>query len=503
MDVINLTKKWKVDFDKPLGPPGGFGQVYEGSCFSNPSSIVAIKRLSLSSDLTNKREMEMSERLVDQEYENVIRVFDYGFDEKTNAYYTVMERANYSLQQIVQEEETVPVDEVKAILSQITHGLIEVEDILHRDLKPGNVLFIDGKWKIADFGIAKFIEDFTSENTLRDCMTYHYASPEQISLNRLSHKSDIYSLGCIGYFLCTGNPPFFGVTKTELIRKHKSSTPPRLEIDSSKLSILLSRMLLKNPDMRPSLIDVLELLKSFPNSKEVEKESPLSQVSKKIIENKAHAESIRIEKEETHNMRLSMGDEAGHALYLISRHLYEKFKKASGELIQVNDLGVRAFVGNLPGFKVFLSMEENVLNIDFPLSSQPYELGLFKNSGWDVICGAVITVIQQKPNPYRWSSSLWFTDKGELDSYRWVEVSYFYNASKRRDEFPFAPMALTDIDDADKAAGKIMHCFSTATNPIPIDYELEEDFILRWEEIFAKACKGELSYPSHLPLNNN
>jgi serine/threonine-protein kinase len=53
------------------------------------------------------------------------------------------------------------------VLLQIASGLSEVEDIVHRDLKPANILRHEGVWKIADFGIAKFVEETTSVETLK------------------------------------------------------------------------------------------------------------------------------------------------------------------------------------------------------------------------------------------------------------------------------------------------------------------------------------------------
>ncbi|MDM3788590.1 protein kinase, partial [Proteus mirabilis] len=73
----------------------------------------------------------------------------------------------------------------------------EVGDIVHRDLKPGNILRHEERWKIADFGIAKFVEDSTSLETLREALTPSYAAPEQWLGQRPTSATDIYALGCI------------------------------------------------------------------------------------------------------------------------------------------------------------------------------------------------------------------------------------------------------------------------------------------------------------------
>src|SRR5512145_1867623 len=98
---------------------------------------------------------------------------------------------------------------------QIIRGLQEVQDLVHRDLKPDNILFHQGKWKIADFGIAKFVADATSDKTLKGWMSVHYAAPEQWRSERATNATDIYALGCIGYCLICGTPPFTSDPESE------------------------------------------------------------------------------------------------------------------------------------------------------------------------------------------------------------------------------------------------------------------------------------------------
>jgi len=74
------------------------------------------------------------------------------------------------------------------------------------DLKPDNILYHDGKWKIADFGIARFVEEATASNTLKEFLSPWYAAPEQWRLERATHGTDVYALGCIAFCLLTGKP---------------------------------------------------------------------------------------------------------------------------------------------------------------------------------------------------------------------------------------------------------------------------------------------------------
>jgi len=109
--------------------------------------------------------------------------------------------AEKSLEDEVQDQGNLPENKVVEILIQIVTGLDEVRDIIHRDLKPDNVLLHKNKWKIADFGIARFVEESTSLNTLKGYLTPPYAAPEQWKMERATHATDVYALGCIGYKL--------------------------------------------------------------------------------------------------------------------------------------------------------------------------------------------------------------------------------------------------------------------------------------------------------------
>ena len=143
---------------------------------------------------------------------------------------------------------------------QIAEGLVEVDDLVHRDLKPGNILFHDEKWKIADFGIARFVEDSTSLRTLKECLSPQYAAPEQWMLERATHSTDVYALGCIGYALLTGNPPFDGRDTVTLREQHLSAEARRMHGVRPQLQSLLTMALRKAPASRPTIVRIREIL---------------------------------------------------------------------------------------------------------------------------------------------------------------------------------------------------------------------------------------------------
>ncbi|MEE9354409.1 MAG: protein kinase, partial [Methylococcaceae bacterium] len=123
--------------------------------------------------------------------------------------------AEQSLEQKLIKDGAIGDIEAVSILHEIALGLLEVKDLVHRDLKPGNILYFDSAWRVADFGIARFIEESTSARTLKECLSPPFAAPEQWRLERTTNATDVYALGCIGYALLTGNQPFSGPARED------------------------------------------------------------------------------------------------------------------------------------------------------------------------------------------------------------------------------------------------------------------------------------------------
>ena len=115
--------------------------------------------------------MAIAGELAGRQFENVLAPIDSGQDADTGTYYLLMPRAEKSLDDHLESRGVIPANEAVGMLMQIATGLQEIPEIVHRDLKPANVLFHEGRWKIADFGIARFVEESTSLNTVKECLS--------------------------------------------------------------------------------------------------------------------------------------------------------------------------------------------------------------------------------------------------------------------------------------------------------------------------------------------
>lgn len=126
------------------------------------------------------------------------------------------------------------------------------QKIVHRDIKPGNVLFRkDGTLLLTDFGIAKQLDsDRGLTLTGVTVGSPHYLSPEQAKGRHLDGRADIYSLGIMAFEMLTGAKPYVGESDIDTIFKHLNDPIPELPAEHARFQELIDRMIAKSPDDR-------------------------------------------------------------------------------------------------------------------------------------------------------------------------------------------------------------------------------------------------------------
>ena len=167
---------------------------------------------------------------------NIVATYDTGEDD--GVAYIVMELVHgITLRQLIDRDGAVPVAEAAGIAYQVADALsvAHARGLVHRDVKPGNVLVQpDGRVKVTDFGIAKAADSGDDELTRTGMVvgTARYLAPEQVDGRDVDERVDIYSLGLVLYEMLCGKAPFEADTDIATAVARLTS-PPRPDLASS------------------------------------------------------------------------------------------------------------------------------------------------------------------------------------------------------------------------------------------------------------------------------
>ncbi len=236
---------------------GGHGKVYRA--FDNVlERMVAVKlmRKELENDPVALESFYKEARACARlNHTNIVQI--YAFDELDGQRYLVMELADRSsLDTRIEKHQRLPELDVLDIGIKIASALDMVlkHELLHRDIKPGNILFnTDNEPKLVDFGLARS-PDAEPESMSVTEGTPYYVAPEKIKRERETFLSDMYSLGCTLYHALTGHVPFEAPTVEELVAAHVHTplTPPNLVVPdiTERTSDALVKVMAKNPSER-------------------------------------------------------------------------------------------------------------------------------------------------------------------------------------------------------------------------------------------------------------
>ena len=211
---------------------GGMGTVHLAKDMGlNRKVALKILRSDLGQDMGfSKKFLEEVEITASLAHPNIIRVFTLG--EQDGRLYLVMEHLDEpSMEQRMERHGKLPERDVLEIGIGIASALQfahEETGLIHRDIKPGNILFGRGKIpKLADFGLAAGARSALQQQD-EIWGTPYYVSPERLLRQPEDIRSDIYSLGATLYHALAGRPPFEAETAEEVARRHISDRPPPL-----------------------------------------------------------------------------------------------------------------------------------------------------------------------------------------------------------------------------------------------------------------------------------
>jgi tetratricopeptide (TPR) repeat protein/archaellum biogenesis ATPase FlaH len=246
-------------------------------------ALIKTEKLDETGKTRIKREVQAMGKLGD--HPNIVTVYDFG-DHEGQPYIVLPLLPGGDVEGLIKKatDQKLPFDRALDIAKAVCKGLefAHAKGIIHRDIKPGNVMLTeDGTAKIVDFGLAVTVD--LSRLTQSGMMvgTVAYMPPEQAMGGKVTAKADLYSLGAMLYEMVTGRPPFVGDDSVAIIGQH-INTPPvapawhRADLPPA-LDALIMQLLQKDPGKRPEsaavVLQALEAIGTEKGKKEATKET--------------------------------------------------------------------------------------------------------------------------------------------------------------------------------------------------------------------------------------
>lgn len=259
---------------------GGMGEVYKAEhvLLKRPCAIKLIKAANeadASAVARFEKEVKTTAKLT---HWNTVEIFDYGRTEDGTFYYVMELLPGMSLEDTVEKHGPLPPERVVYLLRQICGALQEAHSVglIHRDIKPANIFAsqrggVYDVAKLLDFGLVKEVSEKPEGGETKFGSfsgTPLYMSPEQASAYEdVDGRADLYSLGAVGYYLLTGQPPFTSKNVMELLAAHRSSEvvpPSRIDVSipGDLDQVIVKCMAKKPPDRFQSAEELAQALDS-------------------------------------------------------------------------------------------------------------------------------------------------------------------------------------------------------------------------------------------------
>lgn len=258
-DLPQKIGKYEI---KSLAGEGNMGTVYVGH---DPfeDRYVAVKVCHILNDANTEQRRLIRKAFYNEahcawvlRHPNILNIYDAG--EEDGEPYIVMEyvESAKTLMSYVSKENLLPIKPALKILYRCAKALdyAHRKGIIHRDIKPANIMLTrNDEVKIADFGVA-FNAGSNNTQITRVMGTLRYMSPEQVKEGDVTHKTDLYSLGVVGFELLTGQTPFDAKSISRMARRIVEDPVPSIRAlrpdFPPMLEDILERVLQKNPELR-------------------------------------------------------------------------------------------------------------------------------------------------------------------------------------------------------------------------------------------------------------
>ena len=254
---------------------GGMASVYLARDLKHDRDVaVKVVRGELAAALGGGRFLREIRIAAHLRHPHIVPLYDSG-DADGLLYYVMPYESGHSLRGRLRKDGPLPIDDAVAILRDVCDALAHAHEngVVHRDIKPDNVLLTGRHALVTDFGVAKALAPTEDTETRNDASggitaagvmlgTPAYMAPEQASADpHIDHRADIYAVGVLGYEMLAGHAPFRGETTSEILAAQLASAPEPLSAHRpdtpQALAALIMKCLAKRPDDRWQRADEL------------------------------------------------------------------------------------------------------------------------------------------------------------------------------------------------------------------------------------------------------
>ena len=479
---LKLKREWQLG--ERIGS-GGFGRVFEA--LGDDGTLAAVK-------LVPKAPGAQRELLFGnlQGARNVVPIIDSG--ETRDSWVLVMPKADKSLRQFLEAspDTRVNVSDALSVLRDLAEALTDLEGrAVHRDVKPENILLLNGAWCLADFGISRYAEATTAPDTQKFALTSAYAAPERWRGERASIAADVYSVGIVAYEMLAGKRPFTG-DDAGLRDLHLHASPPPIGGVAPTIAALIDECLYKAPEARPRPANLAARLARVSDSRLSAGLTKLQEANKSEVSRRSEHERRASQAKSESERRSDLAAAGASGFERISDELRESLLSAAPAATLSASNGVRWR----------MSMGHANLALAEPVKTVPHPWGDRDAPSFTVILHSTLSLHIPRARDRRQyegrSHSLWYCDGIRRGEFQWLETAFMISPLIPR-RAALDPFALDPGIEAAKAFWKGIAEFQVAWSWTPLIVGELAEFVDRWASWFADASSGELQHPSHMP----
>ncbi len=259
-DLARLTMALadRYAIERELGS-GGMATVYLAEDLKHHRKVaIKVLRPELAAVVAADRFLREIEIAAPLTHAHILPLYDSG-DADGFLYYVMPYIAGGSLRAKLAREGQLPIPEAVRILRDIVDALASAHKhgVVHRDIKPDNVLLAENHAYVTDFGVAKAVSEATGRQQLTTAGvalgTPTYMAPEQGAADpHVDHRADIYAVGVVAYEMLAGRPPFTGTTAREILAAHMADSPKPVTTHREAVTPPLAELVMKCLEKKPA-----------------------------------------------------------------------------------------------------------------------------------------------------------------------------------------------------------------------------------------------------------